>query len=242
MVAKKGFGELFNKSLSEFGKKFVMILKAFVFLYFIPAAILMLIFGLILLIALPEGSINVIFDTVSSGFTSFDFSSLPGLVWLIILFVLMILILIILMVLMNISYIHIAFLEKEKSFKDIFGVAKKFFWRYLGLGIVTTVLLAILFILLIVPGIIFLVFWIFASYVLIKEDKGIWESLKKSKEIVKGKWWRTFGFVILISLISIVVSLISNFIPFIGGFITTLVLTPFVTIFFKNFYLDMKKK
>jgi len=240
-MAKKGFGELFSGSLSEFGKKFVMILKAFLFLYFIPSIILMLIFGLVVLIAYP-GSTNVFAEIASSGFTNFDVSSVPGVAWLVVLFVLIIVVLVVLMILLNISYIHIAFLDKEKSFREVLGVAKKFFWKYLWLVIIMGLLLILLFILLIIPGVIFMIYWIFASYILMNEKKGAWESLKRSKQIVKGRWWRTFGFMILIALVAIVVSLVAGFIPFIGGFVSTLILSPFITIFLKNFYLDMKGK
>ena len=69
-----------------------------------------------------------------------------------------------------------------------------------------------------IPGIIFAVFWIFAGYVLISENKGIIESFKKSYGIVKDNWWKTFGYAILFGLvlflISIVFSIASGIINF----------------------------
>ncbi len=46
-----------------------------------------------------------------------------------------------------------------------------------------------------------MIFWIFASYIFIGENKGILESLKISHQIVKGKWWKVFGWTLLFVLI-----------------------------------------
>jgi hypothetical protein len=46
--------------------------------------------------------------------------------------------------------------------------------------------------LLIVPGIIFSIYWIFALYVSIFRDINGTDALKYSKKLVEGKWWRIF--------------------------------------------------
>ncbi len=239
---RKNFGNLFSGSFSEFGKKFIMILKVFLFIYLIPAIVLGLLFISVVFVSFPEVSGEVFSNLVSSGFSGFDFSS-SGLFtpWLVVIFVFFFIVVILLMVLLNVSYVYIAISEKEMLFKEIFRVARKFFWKYLWLGIVTIFLLILLFILLIVPGVIFLVYWLFASIILLKEKTTVWESLKKSKQTVKGRWWRVFGYFILIMLIAIVVSSVGSLIPIIGGFVSTLVVSPFITIFLKNFYLDLKR-
>ncbi len=45
-----------------------------------------------------------------------------------------------------------------------------------------------------------------SPYVLIRENVGIFESMRRSKLIVKGRWWRVFGYFILFSLITIAIS------------------------------------
>ncbi len=108
-------------------------------------------------------------------------------------------------------------LKKTKfKFSDLVYSSKKNFWRYLAYCIVVIIFLFLLFILLIVPMIIFSIYWIFASYVLFDQNKGILESLKTSRKIVRGRWWKVLGysilFVLIIITISIGISLVSSII------------------------------
>lgn len=89
--------------------------------------------------------------------------------------------------------------------------------------------------LLIVPGIIFAVWFGLAIYILIAEDLKGMNALLKSREYVKGKWgsvfWRFFFIFAISGIISLVLNLIFNFlkIPFgkeISNFIIGLFLTP----------------
>jgi magnesium-transporting ATPase (P-type) len=109
--------------------------------------------------------------------------------------------------------------KKEMSFSESLIGGKKNFWRYLGFMIVSVIFMLGLYLLLIIPGIIFSVYWIFSSFIFIKEKKGIIESLRGSYKMVKGNWWRTFGYSLLFFLIilgiSFVFSLVSGLILFI---------------------------
>jgi hypothetical protein len=106
------------------------------------------------------------------------------------------------------------------------------------------------FVLLIVPGIIFSVWFNLAIFILIAEDlKGI-DALLKSREYVKGKWggvfWRFFFIGAMASIISLVLGLIFNLlkIPFhseISGLIIGLFLTPFVITYLFLVYSNLKK-
>jgi hypothetical protein len=109
-----------------------------------------------------------------------------------------------------------------------------YWWVYLLTGFITLGG----FLLLIVPGIIFAVWFSLAVFVLIAEDLKGMNALLKSREYVKGKWdgvcWR-FAFIGIISLIIFLVPiLIFNLlkIPFgeeISKFVIGLFLTPLVT-------------
>ena len=61
--------------------------------------------------------------------------------------------------------------------------------------------LMLLFLLGIIPGIIFGIFWVFGFLIFVISDKSIFESLKESKLAVKGKWWRTLWYLFLLGLI-----------------------------------------
>ena len=99
------------------------------------------------------------------------------------------------------SLISASIKKDNYSYKELINSGKNSYFRYIGFFIVSWVFLTGLFLLLIIPGIIFMIYWSFGVYVLFDEKKGIVDSLKRSKEIVKGKWWRVFGYFILILLI-----------------------------------------
>ena len=116
-----------------------------------------------------------------------------------------------------------------------------------------------LFLLLIIPGIIFMIYWIFGSYVFLDEDKGILYSLKKSRQLVKGNWWKMFGYLILIMIILFIFAILIGiilalpilfsgnsivYIAFdgISNLIVSLAFYGFLTLFFKNIYLEWKGK
>ncbi|MEK6925870.1 MAG: hypothetical protein AABW50_01185 [Nanoarchaeota archaeon] len=238
----KSFGDLFSDSLKEYSGKFTPILKLFLTLYVIPSILVAIIVGVIFL----TSSFSLPMDQLQDDFTGFSaFAMLKGGISpiFIVLLVLVFIVYITASILLSISYIHLS-LSKSKniSLSECLRVSKGLFWKYLGLCIVTLLALIGLFILLIIPGIIFMVFWIFASYALINEKLGIVDSLKKSKSIVKGRWWRTFGFLILLLLIVVAFSFVIGLLPFIGSLISSIIVQPFAVLFLKNFYLDMKKK
>ncbi|MEK6848614.1 MAG: hypothetical protein AABX65_03195 [Nanoarchaeota archaeon] len=113
-------------------------------------------------------------------------------------------------------------------------------------------------ILLIIPFIYLFTKWLFAPYALIAEKTGIFASIKRSNQIVRGKWWKTLGYIILLLILTVIVTIILS-LPFIiikpllvspgvlaiiktlTDLILTLLITPITLIFFKNMYLNFKK-
>jgi hypothetical protein len=71
------------------------------------------------------------------------------------------------------------------------------------LSLITGVLLAIGYILLIIPGIFLTVSWIVAVPVLMFEGASPFASLRRSYDLVQGRWWATFGALVL-AIIAIV--------------------------------------
>src|SRR3989344_5630855 len=153
--------------------------------------------------------------------------------------------------------IYISFNHK-KSFKQIINGGLKYFWKLFSLLILVLFLYSVIviptillfffigesiisFLLLLIVGcFVFWIFinWIFSPYFLIGENKNVFESLKLSKRLVEGNWWGVFGifskglgfnyslFMILYVLFSL---------------LSFLIVTPFMVLFFKNFYLSLKK-
>ena len=67
------------------------------------------------------------------------------------------------------------------------------------------ILVAIGFVVLIIPGLYLMVSLMFGVYAIVMEDLGPIAALKKSHELVKGNWWRTTGFLTVIMVILMVV-------------------------------------
>ncbi|HLC09103.1 MAG TPA: hypothetical protein VJK06_07445 [Methyloceanibacter sp.] len=77
------------------------------------------------------------------------------------------------------------------------------FWSYLVANLAVGILVAIGFVLLIVPGVIAMLMFMFSSFIVIDREKGPFESMAVSKLITKGKRWPLLGLVLLLTLINI---------------------------------------
>lgn len=113
-------------------------------------------------------------------------------------------------------------------------------------------------ILLIIPGIYFSICFALFFQAIIIEDKGPWSAMARSKELVKGSWWRSFGIIVLIlvlvsvisSIVTIPVSLLVLFLfgrDLVGTAIETVLttpvsflLTPFSMIAYTLLYYDLR--
>lgn len=94
-------------------------------------------------------------------------------------------------------------MHKKTSFSELWDFARKYTFRLLGLWIITGLIVLGRLFLLIVPGLIFLQRYLLASYLMVDQDLGIIESLKKSAVLSKpfpGAIWGLIGVSILISI------------------------------------------
>ncbi|MBW2990664.1 hypothetical protein KY348_03080 [Candidatus Woesearchaeota archaeon] len=113
--------------------------------------------------------------------------------------------------LMLIVTLAIAFVVKFRAEGEEIDLSKAItnaFSRWfpvIGTSILMGIFLIGLFILLIVPGIIFSVYWIFTIYIVALNNKSGLEALKHSKAIVKGRWWKVVGYGFVFGLIALAV-------------------------------------
>ncbi len=70
--------------------------------------------------------------------------------------------------------------------------------------------LIVLYIALVIPGIIFTVFWSFAVFAVALNYKNGFEALRYSKSLVTGKWWKVFGYLIVFGLLSLVAGIVAT--------------------------------
>lgn len=139
--------------------------------------------------------------------------------------------------------------KRVMSFGEAVKGGSNYLWSGILLSLLLFVFLVPLFILLIVPGIIFGVYWVFAYNALIIDKTSVRKALTKSHEVAKGKWWRVFGYFILYGLIVIVVSILPELV-FVAlgnvGAVLNIALSSLVSVFslvFVNeFYLSLKGK
>ena len=92
----------------------------------------------------------------------------------------------------------------EGKLINLSNIFKKVFLRF-GYLILTNLMcvlfLAILTALLIIPGIIYYIYWIFVVLVVLFTDKSGKSALDYSKSLVKGRWWKVLGCILLLSFL-----------------------------------------
>jgi hypothetical protein len=138
--------------------------------------------------------------------------------------------------------------HSDKSISDLINLSWSKFAPVLWVVLLSSLVIAGGFLLLIIPGIIVAVWLVFAQQVAIFEDKRGVQALKQSRQYVRNRWWEVFSrfFVLIIITMlagivgSIVISIFTGFAnPFVGKFlnaaVSALVMTPIATIF--SYYL-----
>lgn len=102
------------------------------------------------------------------------------------------------------------------------------FWKFLGTSILVGLAIAIGFVLLIVPGIIAAIFFMFATVIVIDRDLGPIEAMKESMRIGRGYRWSLLGFLVLLALIALL--------GLLALFVGLLVAVPVTTLAFIHAY------
>lgn len=102
-------------------------------------------------------------------------------------------------------------LEKgESSLSEGLGFTVSKLFSLLGAGIVTGILIAIGFVCLIIPGIILLIMFSLVVPAIIIEEKGVFESLGRSRRLVSRRWGKTFVLLLIVGIIIAILSAIAG--------------------------------
>lgn len=136
------------------------------------------------------------------------------------------------------------------SFKEIFQESIRKLFPYLLLKIILLLILLPLWIAFLVPGLIYSIYLSMAIYCFVDQDLKIIESLKKSCQLVKGKWWKVFKIIIIFNLLIIPVAAFRFFVGvFSKNFILNilfnylaLLIGYFSLIFFYHLYFLLKNQ
>ena len=258
-------GEIFTASINDTRANFKVSSKLVFWFYVLPMAIVTaisiywLFWGgiydtLLALDAAGETSIAVIFGAMSGFFAGTTaLSTIATLIGF-----------------LAISGLVAASLKKKKfSYSEALQSGKRVYLPLLGLYIVLILFLLGLYLLLIIPGIIFTIYWILSIFIKVDENSGVIESLRKSFYMIRGRWWRTLGYLAILAIVVSAVSLIfsipsiitsgameissavtgtastpllatSQVISFVFSALSYLIIIPFSIFFLKNYYLELK--
>lgn len=85
-------------------------------------------------------------------------------------------------------------------------------WVLILASLLLALVIGVGYLLFIIPGILFYVWFIFVPYAVMCEGKGVIESFKASKGYTKGHWWAVFGRAAFLALVMIIAMLVV-FIP-----------------------------
>ena len=105
----------------------------------------------------------------------------------------------------------------ELSVKKTFRSAWKFYWMFLLLSAVLTLVYLFGFVLLIIPGLLFVVWFAFSRFLMIEKKLGVTQSLLKSRQLVKGIYWKILGRLIVFGAFTMVVQIILSVVPYGAG-------------------------
>lgn len=108
----------------------------------------------------------------------------------------------------------ISVLETKTNEKEVVKKSIRKLLPFIGYNFVIGLIITFGFVLLIIPGIIFSLWYMFTLYLIFDKNMGLKESLSKSKMMVKGRMLKIFGRNIVFGLFSLLVTIIFSIIPY----------------------------
>ena len=137
----------------------------------------------------------------------------------------------------------------ELSFSETLGSVRPHLAAIIVAGILAAIGIIIGLILLIVPGLVLLTWWVLIIPVIVLEGRSAGESFGRSRELVRGYGWNVFGVIVLTLLLLIAFRIVLDLVLFplsneIQGFVTELIVgtvaTPFAVVAWTLLYYRLK--
>lgn len=126
----------------------------------------------------------------------------------------------------------------KKDIKEVFVTGYKNMGRYFLIGLLSGLAIFGGFILLIVPGIIFAIWFANSLFFAYDRKLGVIASMKESKKIIKGQIWKYLGISFVIGIFVLIASVVVSIIPYLGQFILSF-LTPLFMLPYYLIYKDL---
>lgn len=95
-----------------------------------------------------------------------------------------------------------AYLDEEAGWRDSLRFARSKLGSLVWLSFLTAVCLLPALLLCILPGVYLWIAWTVAAPVLLLEDVRGWKAMKRSRQLVKGRFWSTFAVVLLVAILT----------------------------------------
>lgn len=132
--------------------------------------------------------------------------------------------------------------NEELEIRDIYKKAWEMVWKFSLLSLLIVLINFGGLILLVIPAIIFGIWYSFSKFIFLDRGLGIKESLKASKNLVTGRFWAILGRYIVFGLFTGLFGIVLAMLPFsLGGIITTIFGALFVLPYYL-LYLELKVK
>src|ERR1700733_13518726 len=98
--------------------------------------------------------------------------------------------------------------RRDSSPGQLLRAASPVLAQLILVGIVAGIGIVIGFVLIIVPGLILITIWSVAAPVVVLENPGVFASLRRSRELVRGNGWQVFGVIVVVYILVAVISFI----------------------------------
>ncbi len=124
--------------------------------------------------------------------------------------------------------------DSSLGIKEAFGRGWRGTWSFMWLYSIIGFIITGGFLLFLIPGIIFTVWFAFSPFIFARDDIRGMDALLKSREYVRGRWFEVFGRLVAVWVVSLVLGVI----PILGP-ILSLLFAPFVAVFTYLIYEDL---
>ncbi|MEK7168493.1 MAG: hypothetical protein AAB778_00600 [Patescibacteria group bacterium] len=116
--------------------------------------------------------------------------------------------------------------------KEIFRLGYKNMLKFFLISLVVGLIVLVGLVLLVIPAIMFGVWYSFSTWLVLDKNMGVFEALKQSKAMVKGRFWKVLGRTVTFGLFAFFVSIVVVAIPYAGNLIISFVAPLFMLPFY----------